>query len=607
MIESPAETEMLPSSNPPLPARWVLTLAVAAAAFACFLPALGNGFVNWDDNVNFLDNPDYRGFSASNLKWMFTDTALGHYIPLTWMTLALDYELWGLNPKGYHLTSAIFHAVNALLFCLVLLKLLERAGAGGMWAAAGGALFFALHPLRVESVAWATERRDVVSGLFFLLSVLAYLRMQEAGARRRWYAVSILAFAASLLSKTMGMGLPVALLALDVWPLRRFSRAALVEKIPYIVLMLAAMAVTAATQMKVGAMVGGGDYALVDRIFQPGCRLLFYIGKTLVPLGLSPLYPFHPVHGAVPAAYILCGLGAAAITVALVLLRRRWPAGLAAWVIYAALLGPVIGVFQAGSHFAADRYTYLACLPWAALAAGALAGSRRIPAAIAAAAVLLTLGALTVRQTAVWRDSMSLWEHAIEIDPDSCMAFSNRAAARMELGDAAGALADNDVALRLNPSFAEAYGDRGIARAALKDFDGAIADYTRAVTLKPDYAKGYDNRGVARAARGDVDGAMADYTRAIEINPFSVKAYSNRSGIWISKQKYDNAVADSEAAIRINPYFAEAYGNRGIARMGLKDFDGAAADYAQALRLAPPGWPHRKTVEDLLKQIPRKR
>src|SRR5206468_721385 len=226
----------------PAAAAWMVPAGIALVVIACFLPTLRNDFVLWDDDLNFTDNPSYRGLSWRQLHWMFTTVHGGHYQPLSWVTLGLDYTLWGMNPTGYHLTSLLLHAVNAVLFYHVVVVLLRRAAVtASAGAAAVGALFFAIHPLRVESVAWASERRDVLSGLFYLATVLAYVRMAAAertGGARRWYLVSLACFVLSLLSKAWGMTLPIVLVLLDVYPLRRPPR--LLEKAPYAVLALGA-------------------------------------------------------------------------------------------------------------------------------------------------------------------------------------------------------------------------------------------------------------------------------------------------------------------------------------------------------------------------------
>ncbi|MFQ5804550.1 MAG: hypothetical protein ACE5JQ_16800, partial [Candidatus Methylomirabilales bacterium] len=208
---------------------WLLPVLIIAATFTAFLPALQNEFVDWDDTTNLVENPNYRGLGLKQLQWMFTTVLTGHWIPLTWVTFGLDYLLWGMNPVGYHLTNLLLHTANALVFYFLALRLLRLATRGPgeitlRLGAGASALFFALHPLRVESVAWATERRDVLSGLFFLLTILTYLKAGEAkehGHRRRWLAGSVGLYALALLSKAIVMTLPFVLVILDVYPLRR--------------------------------------------------------------------------------------------------------------------------------------------------------------------------------------------------------------------------------------------------------------------------------------------------------------------------------------------------------------------------------------------------
>src|SRR2546426_6981583 len=261
----------------------VIPLVIAFSTFAAFLPALQNQFVSWDDAENFLDNPHYRGLGWTHLRWMWT-THLGHYIPLTWMTLGLDYLLWGMNPVGYHLTSLLLHAANAVVFFFVVRRLLTRALPGpserghALAVAAGvAALVFAIHPLRVESVAWATERRDVLSGLFYLLTILVYLRDRERGERGRgWYWLSVAVFVCALLSKSMVVNLPVVLLILDVYPLRRLggavgwwserARRVYVEKIPFVLLAAAASAIAVMAQSSVHAAASLVHLSLPGRL-----------------------------------------------------------------------------------------------------------------------------------------------------------------------------------------------------------------------------------------------------------------------------------------------------------------------------------------------------
>src|SRR5213594_5175026 len=370
-----------------LPQRWgswLVPVLIALVTLAAFLPTLQNQFVNWDDHENLLDNPHYRGLGRAHLRWMWT-THMGHWIPLTWMTFGLDYLLWGMNPVGYHLTSLLLHVTNAVVFFFVVRRILtlalpspaERSHALAV-SAGFAALVFAIHPLRVESVAWVTERRDVLSGLFYLLTILVYLRASERGARGQgWYWLSVAAFVCALLSKSMVVNLPVVLLILGVYPLRRLggaigwlsesARRVYVEKIPFVLLAAAAAAIALMAQLSHNTMVSVVQLSALGRLAVSAYGVSFYLWKTVAPVNLSPLYELPPtVNPWAPPFLLSCGL-VLAITAIVVAFRRRVPGLPAAWVAYIVVLLPVLGIFQSGPQIAADRYTYLASLGWAIL------------------------------------------------------------------------------------------------------------------------------------------------------------------------------------------------------------------------------------------------
>src|SRR5947209_12376992 len=425
---------------------WLVPALIALVTLAAFLPTLQNQFVNWDDHENFLDNPHYRGLAWTHLRWMWT-THLGHYIPLTWMTLGLDYLLWGMNPVGYHLTSLLLHAANAVVFFFVVRRILTRAlpspsERGHALAVSAGfaALVFAIHPLRVESVAWVTERRDVLSGLFYLVTILVYLRACEGEERgRRWYWLAVATFVLALLSKSMVVNLPVVLLILDVYPLRRLggaigwwsepARRIYIEKIPFVLLAAAASAIAVMAQSSVHAAASLAQLSLPGRLVVSAYGLGFYLWKLVVPVNLSPLYELPRTMDPVAPPFILSYGLVLAITAIVLALRRPVPGLPAAWVAYVVVLLPVLGILQSGPQIAADRYTYLAGLGWASLAgAGLLSTWRRWPPFVLTglAVVLLSgLGTLTWDQVQVWHDSGKLWTHALAIDPNSYTAQNN--------------------------------------------------------------------------------------------------------------------------------------------------------------------------------------
>jgi tetratricopeptide (TPR) repeat protein len=449
----PACPEGAPPRAAAEPWFWVFGGLVALVTLLVFLPSVRNGWVNWDDADNFLGNPHFRGLGWVNLRWIFAGSVQdAHWIPLTWLSLSLDYVMWGMNPAGYHLTSVVIHAVNALLCYALVHRLLELALGADTPApdlrlgAAVAALFFALHPLRVESVTWITERRDVLMGLFALVTVLAWLHACRSGSAarpsRRWYWTAVSCFALALLGKVMIVGLPIVLVALDVYPLRRAGPPgpgrparllglAVTEKAPFLLLSLAAAAVTLVIAGQRAHATPLAVLGMGQRLAVAGYGLAFYLEKTLVPWPLSPLYTlFHPV---MPwsATYMTPTLAVGAITALAVAARRRWPAGLAAWISYVALLLPALGLVHSGAQIAADRYTYMASVVPATLVGAAVAWCRRSSRqrAIAPAlgrgvtfAVVLWLGVLallTIPQIRIWKDSVSLWRHAAEAEPAS--------------------------------------------------------------------------------------------------------------------------------------------------------------------------------------------
>lgn len=561
--------------------KFLLPAGLAAAVVVAFFPVLGADFVNWDDDVNFTRNPHYRGLGLSQLSWMFSSFLMGHYQPLAWLTLGLDYAIWGMNPVGYHLTSLVLHAANTVLCYVVFLALLRRVRTGDdavlVPAAAIGALFYGIHPLRVESVAWVTERRDVLCGLFFLLSILAYLRMEreqsQGGRWKKWLALSCAAFAASLLSKALGILLPFVLLTLDVFPLRRVTpgnrRRVLLEKLPFLALAVADGVVMMVAMRELGQVREGGSYALDDRILQAGYGLWFYAWKTVLPFNLHALYALGDNLSLWRAEYVVPLGVSIAVTAALVALRRRWPAGLATWVCYAILLAPVLGFFVKGYQRAADRYSYLSCLPLSFLAAvgvAALGGRRGVRAG--SAAVLAGLGILTFFQARVWKDSITLFDRVLLHEQRADLPYVNRGSARLDRGDA----------------------------------EGALADFTQALKVNPKSVDAYNNRGQLRQMKGDLDGAMADYTQALAIDDRVYEAYNNRASLKLVRKDWVGALADADKALSLKTSEPEPYAIRATARQARGDLDGAIADCDAALRVATPEWKYRKTVESMLER-----
>ena len=598
---------------------WLLPALLVLVAFIAFLPTLDNGFVHWDDDANFLGNENYRGLGPSQLRWMLT-TFLpgGHYIPLTWLTFGIDYVLWGMNPTGYHLTNLLLHIASVVVFYAVAVRLVAAVApaTGTVPARLGGvlaALFFAAHPLRVESVAWVTERRDVLCGLFYLLAVLTYVRTCEAGSedglwRHRSYWMAVGCAALALLSKSMAVSLPVVLLVLDIYPLARLGgqtgwrgvRAWRVwlEKIPFVLLSGAAsvMAVMAMTRNQ--AIVPIDKLRLIDRAAVSVYSLVFYLWKTVVPFNLSPLYALPERVEPLSWPYLGATAIAAALSVVAVWRRRQWPGLLAVWVSYIAILLPVLAIVQAGAQLAADRYTYLASLGWALLVGGVLAGwwargtARRVQArrsvilAVAALAVTGGLSALTWRQARVWHDTSTLWSYALATAP-SPIAHYNLGVFLLGRGEVPSAVDHFREALVLQPSYGAAHNNLGVAFAQQGDLVKATAHFRQAVVIDPDDGQAQGNLGNALARQGDLREAATHLHRALAINPRDAEAHKNLGNVLAQDGRLDDAVREYQEAVRINPGDPEAYANMGMAfsRQGRRRE--AIEQFRQALAIQP--------------------
>jgi Tfp pilus assembly protein PilF len=506
---------------------------VALLTLLVFLPALGNDFVNWDDERNFLLNPNYRGLGWTEIEWMWTTHLLGRYVPITWMTLGLDYTIWGMNPLGYHLTSVLFHAVNAVLFYFLALALLRlampdrsketqaRIPIGALFAA----LVFALHPLRVESVAWVTERRDVVSGMFFLLSILAYLRgnpdLPGAPIRRKYYWACFGFFILALLSKEIAVTLPVVLLILDVFPLRRLGAGITVflEKIPFLLLGVAdgALALYIGKLEGITASIVHVNWFVRLAISLYG--LAFYFKKTVLPFSLAPFYALIPYKvDPRQLPFQLSIIFVALVTAGTLMARRKYPAALAAWVAYAVMLSPVLGIFHNGQQITADRYSYLACLCWAILGGGILVGTQRRVVVVAAGVVICGLGYLTVKQILVWRNSETLWTQAVAVAP-SFIAYNNLGLVYSARGDHGGAIEQYRHSIQMAGDYELSHNNLGAELLELGLSDEAIHEFQTALTLKPNLAQSHNGWGQALLAQGKVDEAIEHFRAAVQMDP----------------------------------------------------------------------------------------
>jgi len=559
--------------------RWALPALIFAASAVPFLPTLRGEFLNWDDGINFLTNSGFRGLGWTQLRWMFTTTLLGHWVPLTWLSLGVNYALGGLDPWGYHLGNLLLHAANAAVFYVIAQRLLAAAWGAAAPApalivgAAFAALIFAVHPLRVESVAWITERRDLLSGLFFLVAVWGYLRaVWDAPAPRPgWRTLSLVAFAAALLSKASTLMLPAVLLLLDVYPLGRRARGlrALVrEKIAYFPLAALAAAIALLALRSGWAMSSYVDVGLPGRLALMTYSFTFYPWRWLWPVGLSPMYELPLTVDPFGWRFLLPLAAFPAITVALYAVRRRWPAALAAWVYSALMVLPVSGAAHAGFQLAADRYSYLSGLGFAMLAGGAVvlaqqaADSGRLRRGLAAAlmatavVVVAAVGAGTWRQSRVWHDSETLWRWAVSVDPECALCHNN-------LGSALAVDAPS------NP----------IAVAE------AETHFRRAIALRPERDEPYNNLGGALALQGRLDESAAAFREFLSRRPNVGSAAAALGSIYVRQDRFSEAIPLLRRGLRLDPSLEGARRDLALALDGEAEASRRQGNAAGAERL----------------------
>ena len=595
---------------------WLICLLLSAITLLVFWPVTSHEFINYDDPLYVTENPHVQaGLTQESIVWAFGRvTGEGTYWhPVTWLSHMLDCQLFGLKAGRHHLTNLLFHTANVLLLFLAL-----RRMTGAAWRSAVVAGLFALHPLQVDTVAWIAERKNVLSTLFWMLTLLAY----EAYARRPGvtrYTLVFIAMALGLMCKPMLVTVPCLLLLLDYWPLRRIVEVQpgsvspdaasyprykwprlLLEKMPLLGLAAVSSAVTVMAHQRLGLLPTGEQLPLSSRVEHALVAYAGYLEKIVWPVDLAVFYP-HP--GTWPSERVLLSaLLVAGITVLAGWWARKRPYLIAGWLWFLGTLVPVIGLVQAGTQSMADRFAYVPIIGVCILAVWGLAEMlgrtpfHRIIMAGTAGAVLCACGIATRRQVGYWQDSETLFGHTVRVTRDNFVALLNYGVGLGEHGKLEEAVKQYEEALRVNPGYPQAERNLGNALALQGKLEAAIPHYAAALKSKPDYAEAEYNWGSALALEGKLDEAEGHFLAALRFSPDYAEAHNSYGNLLVLQGRTDNAIAEYRAAIKVKPDYAEAHCFLGRALARQKQFGEAVTEFRATLKAKPD---HLAALNDL--------
>ncbi len=590
--------------------------ALAILTIGLFGRTITFKFIDYDDTSYVTENRHVQsGVNPASLAWAMTTHHAGYWHPLTWVSHLIDVELFGLNPGGHHATNVLIHAINA---CLLMSLLLRMTGA--FWRSAFVAAVFAIHPLHVESVAWIAERKDVLSTMLMLLAMLAYVRYVERTTWRR-YAVVLLLFGLGLCGKPMIVTLPALLLLMDYWPLRRTrwlagedasrrSRSAgmlIFEKLPMLAMSLALAGVAIHGQKEVGTLGTLDKVPIAMRLSNAVVSYAIYMGKTIWPTNLAFFYPY-PIH--IPVWKIALAGGVLIVTTAAALWharRRPWLA--VGWFWYLGLLVPAIGIVQVGSQARADRYTYVSMVGLLMMFAWSFPDARtrihRNGVIVAAAAVLIGLGATTWMQLSHWRDSRSLFTHAIAVTEDNWVARNNLGKWHLDREEYAIAEMHLREAVRINDTHATSVMNLGVLLARQKRLDEGMPLLQAAIRMDPSDARAHLNFGTAMADVGDEETALRHYREAARLDPDSAAAHFNIGNTLLRRGMLDEARDSLLKAVSLDSRLAPAQHALGLAFRELGEAERAVTPLHRAAALDPTNADYQNDLAMVLNALRR--
>jgi protein O-mannosyl-transferase len=589
---------------------------IVVVSFIIYLPGVLNNSFVWDDDGYILNNQIVQNF---NLKGILSNFVMGNYHPVTMLFLSAEYQLFGLNATGYHTVNLLLHLLNVVLVFVLVSQL-----SGKYQVALVASLLFGIHPLHVESVAWASAQKDLLFTLFFLSSFILYLKYTSSD-KRKHYLIALLLFLFSILSKAMAAPLPVLLLLADYFKGRKLSFSLLTEKIPFFLIAIIFGIVAVMAQQSTGSVLET-TFSIPQHIAFACYGFVNYLIKFVIPLNLSAYYPYPILTGnSIPAFYYAFILIVGIVLFAVFYSVRFSKKILFCFGFFLLTIFLVLQLFPVGSAIMADRYSYLPSLGIFYLAGeGFVSLWDRNKKFIAIASVAIFTGFFFIKSYArseTWENNLNLWSDvinkyqnapvaylnrgtvfgkekkldqaledfnkAIILNPTYAKAYFNRGTVYLEKGSIELAINDFSKTIDLNPEYSQAYFKRGNAYMDLRNPENAIRDFTRTIELSPDNSKAYNNRGLIFGDQGKFDRAKEDFDKAILLNPEDAEAYYNRAILYLNQQKFEPALKDFSKTIELNPGDAESFMNRGNIYSQLKQYDKAISDYSKVISLRP--------------------
>ena len=543
-----------------------------------YFPALNNDFTNWDDIDYVVENNDIKDLSLRGLQKIFTTTVLGHYHPVTMLSYCIDYKIFGLEARGFHLSSIIYHLIAVIGLFFLLIHLSQN-----FWMAFFTSLLFAIHPMHVETICWISDRKGLLAGLFIIYAMLFYIKYINTDKKYYFFLVLIF-YILSLLSKSLFVAFPIVLILIDYIIIKKFNWSTLLNKQLFFLCSFFFGGLAIYTQKHVGATQLIQDYDFFDRVLIASNNFIIYLYKALLPVRLSAFYPY-PSQGEVLGKYYYLSLLLCLGIIVFVFYFRKNK-----WILFASsffilFISLMLQFIPVGKAMLAERYTYipyigifmLLTIPFVIL-------KRKYLLILCFSIVSLIYTHVTRGQIGNWKNSFTLWTSVVKLYPKSDIPNLNLGMVYLNRNKITKAIQLFSSAIDYNPNYDKAYYNRANAKLKLNDFKGALADYTQAITITPNFDKALNNRCQLYTVFKEISKALADCNKAIMINPTYSKAYYNRANVWYSESKYDKAIVDFTKAIQYD-IDENSFLLRGNSYYQMKKYKNAISDYNQAIKL----------------------